>query len=382
MSRIFEALRQSELENQRELEAAAAAAVLNAPPPVAPAKKSVAAEKLAAAGKLAAAERMAAAEPVVNVENTALEDTEMSAVAVAAASATVAPVSMPTVPSFATADQGKFAEATSPALDARELSITADSGTTLLDLAQLSSFRPDPEIAGHLVSMLDEHGLGAEKFRVLATRLANMRRKAPLKLVQVTSSITGEGKTLIACNLAFTLAKRSGQTVLLIEGDLRKPRVCSLFGLNAPEGLGEWSRLTDGSILPFLRRVADTNLCVLPAGSVQHPVALLQSGRLAELIRQLAGWFDWVVVDTPPLLPMADSNLWARVVDGTLLVIRSGLVPRRALRAAVESMDGLKLLGMVLNDAPDFSRYDYYDRYYSAENDPKSRRYGKTKAKK
>jgi capsular exopolysaccharide synthesis family protein len=229
--------------------------------------------------------------------------------------------------------------------------------------------------------MLDEHGLGAEKFRVLATRLANMRRKTPLKLVQVTSSITGEGKTLIACNLAFTLAKRSGQTVLLIEGDLRKPSVCPLFGLGAPEGLGEWSRLTNGSILPFLRRVADTNLCVLPAGSVQHPVALLQSGRFAELVRQLAGWFDWVVVDTPPLLPMADSNLWARVVDGTLLVIRSGLVPRRALRAAVESMDGLKLLGMVLNDAPDFSRWDYYDRYYAADGDPKSRTRGKRKAK-
>jgi Mrp family chromosome partitioning ATPase len=152
----------------------------------------------------------------------------------------------------------------------------------------------------------------------------------------------------------------------------------------APEGLGEWwgqSAERPASILPYLRRVGDSNLCLLPAGSVQHPVALLQSGRLAELVRLLAGWFDWVVVDTPPLIPMADSNLWARLVDGTLLVIRSGVVPRRALRAAVESMDGLKLLGMVLNDAADFGRWDSYDGYYAADTDSKARTRGKRKAK-
>jgi Mrp family chromosome partitioning ATPase len=103
---------------------------------------------------------------------------------------------------------------------------------------------------------------------------------------------------------------------------------------------------------------------------------------LADLVKQVAGWFDWVVVDTPPLLPMADANLWARLVDGTLMVIRAGVVPRRALAAAVESMDGPKLIGVVLNDARDFSRMDYYDRYYSSDSDPKAEKKKSRRAKK
>jgi capsular exopolysaccharide synthesis family protein len=244
----------------------------------------------------------------------------------------------------------------------------------VLNAAELPVFPPAITTGGHLVSLLDERGLGAEKFRVLAMRLANLRRNSPLKSVQVTSSIVGEGKTLISCNLAVTLAKRSGQTVLLIEGDLRKPGVCTLFGLSPmPEGLGQWAQQPEGTpIQPYLRRITDTSLCLLPAGSVQHPVALLQSGRLADLMKQLVGWFDWVVVDTPPLMPMADSNLWARLVDGTLIVIRAGVVSRRALAAAVESLDGPKLVGVVMNDARDFSHTDYYDRYYLPESDRKA----------
>jgi len=233
------------------------------------------------------------------------------------------------------------------------------------DVDQLISVNALPPDDGHLVSMTDEHGLGAEKFRVLATRLANIRRNTGLQVIQITSSIIGEGKTLVSANLAATLARRSGQSVLLIEGDLRKPAVCPVLGLTSSHGIGEWWNQADASIIPFLRRINNTQLCLLPAGTTPHPVSVLQSGRMNDLMAQFRIWFDWVIVDTPPLLPMADSNLWARLVDGTLLVIREGVAPRRALQRAMESMDAPKLVGVVLNDADDFDRVDYYDQYYS-----------------
>jgi capsular exopolysaccharide synthesis family protein len=239
-----------------------------------------------------------------------------------------------------------------------------------LDLAGLTSI--DPEPAETLMTLTDERGLGAEKFRVLATRLVNIRRETNLKVIQVTSSVIGEGKTLISCNLAATLAKRFGETTLLIEGDLRKPAVCREFGFSGLEGIGEWWRKKDESILPYLRRVSDTSLCVLPAGVASHAALILQSGRTVSLMSQLSAWFDWILIDTPPLLPMADSNLWARMADGTLLVVRQGKVSRRAVKSAVDSMDSPKLIGVVLNDATDFDRVSYYDKYYAGHAEHKS----------
>jgi Mrp family chromosome partitioning ATPase len=100
---------------------------------------------------------------------------------------------------------------------------------------------------------------------------------------------------------------------------------------------------------------------------VQHPASVLQSGRLADAIAELSKQFDWVVIDCPPLLPMADSNLWARLADGTLLVVRKGVVTRTALKKALETMDSPKLVGVVLNDATDFAQVNYYEQYYSGK---------------
>ncbi len=217
-----------------------------------------------------------------------------------------------------------------------------------------------------LVALADERGLGAEKFRVLAARLNNLRHSTKLKILQVTSSVIGEGKTLISANLAVTLAKRSSQRVLLLEGDLRKPAVSAMFGLSKRPGLSEWWDSQE-PIRKFLVRAGETNLYVLPSTPLQHPASVLQSGRLADAVADLASQFDWVIVDTPPLLPMADSNLWARLADGTLLVVRKGVVTRTALTQAMETMDSPKLVGVVVNDATDFSQVNYYDQYYSGK---------------
>ena len=133
-------------------------------------------------------------------------------------------------------------------------------------------------------------------------------------------------------------------------------------------GIGEWWDAPETPVSDFLLRIGETGMCLLPAGNVAHPASVLQSPRIAELFAGLAKQFDWVIIDTPPLLPMADSNLWSRLSDGTLLVVRKGAVSRAALKKAVESLDNPKLVGIVLNDASDYDRVNYYDQYYTERN--------------
>ncbi|MGA2990841.1 MAG: CpsD/CapB family tyrosine-protein kinase [Candidatus Korobacteraceae bacterium] len=215
-----------------------------------------------------------------------------------------------------------------------------------------------------LVAINDERGLGAEKFRVLSARLINLRQKTNLKILQVTSSVVHEGKTLISVNLALTLEKRLSSSVLLIEGDLRRLGVCNLLGLSKRPGIGEWWNQEQAALRSFIFRMGSTNLYVLPGGTVSHPASILQSGRMVEGLADLAKHFDWVVIDTPPLLPMADANLWARLADGTLLVVRKAVASRKALKQALETMDSPKLIGVVLNDATDVEQMNSYGAYY------------------
>jgi capsular exopolysaccharide synthesis family protein len=232
-----------------------------------------------------------------------------------------------------------------------------------IDVSELKVITEASIQSPFLVALNHERELGAEKFRVLGARLSNIRMGATLKVLQVTSSVVGEGKTLTSVNLAMTLAKRFAQKVVLVEGDLRKPAVCAMLGLTDRLGIGDWWQEQNASISNFMLRIGDTGMCLLPAGNAVHPASVLQSQRLPDMLAELARQFDWVIIDTPPLLPMADSNQWSRVADGTLFVVRRGAVSRAALRKAVESIDNPKLVGIVLNDASDYDRVDYYDRY-------------------
>jgi capsular exopolysaccharide synthesis family protein len=234
-----------------------------------------------------------------------------------------------------------------------------------IDLSKLKVVPVSEIPAPRLVALSSERGLGAEKFRVLGARLSNIRLSTTLGILQVTSSVVGEGKTLTSVNLAMTLATRFDQKVLLAEGDLRKPAVCKMLGMSDKPGIGEWWENPEKPISDYMLRIGETGMCLLPAGDVAHPASVLQSPRISELFNGLAKQFDWIIIDTPPLLPMADSNLWSRLSDGTLLVVRKGTVSRTALKKAVESLDNPKLVGIVLNDASDYDRVNYYDQYYT-----------------
>ena len=239
------------------------------------------------------------------------------------------------------------------------------AGGGQIDFSKLKMVPVSAIPSSMLVALNGERGLGAEKFRVLCARLSNIRLGTTLGVLQVTSSVVGEGKTLTSVNLGMTLATRFDRKVLLVEGDLRKPAVCALLGTSDHAGIGEWWELPETPISDLLLRIGETGMCVLPAGNVAHPASVLQSPRIAELISTLSRQFDWIIIDTPPLLPMADSNLWSRLSDGTLMVVRKGTVSRAALKKAVESLDNPKLVGIVLNDASGYDRVDYYDQYYT-----------------
>jgi capsular exopolysaccharide synthesis family protein len=216
-----------------------------------------------------------------------------------------------------------------------------------------------------LVALRDRQGLAAEKFRALAARLGNLRRQREMKSLQVTSSTVGEGKTVVAANLAATLTNQSGSRVLLVEGDLHRPALCPLFGLSGVHGLSHWWSGQDEQIERYIYQLGETSLCLLSGGQgCDEPSQMLQSGRFASAFTNLATRFDWIIVDSAPMLPTATANLWSRLVDGTLLVVREGVAPVRGLRKGVEALDNPRLVGIVLNDAAEVGRASY--RYADA----------------
>src|ERR1700689_952588 len=199
-----------------------------------------------------------------------------------------------------------------------------------------------------LVVVGKEESLAAEKFRFLGVRLRQLRQTRPLKKILITSSIPQEGKSTVAANLACTLARRRQQKTLLLEGDLRRPTIAQKFGMGRVPGLSEWLRGETESMNIY--RLEALGLWVLPAGSApENPLELIQSGNLSPTMEQLTAWFDWVIIDSPPLLPLADTSIWARLADGVLLVTRKGVTEKQQLQRGLETLEPAKLLGALVN---------------------------------
>jgi protein-tyrosine kinase len=218
-----------------------------------------------------------------------------------------------------------------------------------------------------LVAITDPTSLGAEKFRALVARLENLRQKSELKAIQITSAIINEGKSLVAANLAVTLVKHFRYKVLLVEGDLHRPRLGDVLGLTDLEGINQWwqNGQEDTKIAQYIYNLENVPMSFLSAGSsCDQPSQVLQSSRFAQAFIHLSGFFDWVIVDSTPMSPVVDVNLWSRLVDGTLLVVREGVAPIKALKAGISALDNPKWLGVVLNEASEFDRINYSDQYY------------------
>lgn len=229
---------------------------------------------------------------------------------------------------------------------------------------EFPSCRVVPAEGTRLISLTDPESLAAEKFRFLGVRLRQLQQAQGIKKLLITSTISEEGKSMVAANLAFTLARKNRQKVLLLEGDLRRPVMCARFGLGIRfAGLVEWLH-GDSNTLPSVYNLSETGVCLLPAGTPpENPLELIQLPKMGALLDRFSSWFDWIVIDSPPVLPLADTSVWSRAADGILLVTRQGVTDRRELKRGIEALDNKKLLGMIVNSCDNIDHSNYYQRY-------------------
>src|SRR5271154_6511621 len=231
------------------------------------------------------------------------------------------------------------------------------------DLSRFQSLPVSLPPDSKLICLTAQESLGAEKFRFLGVRLRQLQHSRPLKKLLITSTIPEEGKSTVAANLATILARRQQPKILLLEGDLRRPSLAKQFGLGRIPGLSEWLQ-GEPRTIKDIYRLEGPNLWFLPAGRPpENPLELMQSGRLSELLNQLSGWFDWIIIDSPPILPLADTSVWARLADGILLVTREGTTKKRMLERGLLALEQSKLLGAVVNSSANTDHSNYYQRY-------------------
>jgi capsular exopolysaccharide synthesis family protein len=195
-------------------------------------------------------------------------------------------------------------------------------------------------------------------------RLRNLREKRKLKRIVVTSTIPEEGKTLTAANLALNQSRSKVLKTLLIDGDLRRPSLAARFGLrNSLPGLTECLR-GERQLSEAVYKLDGTNLWFLSAGiPPENPLELMQSGRMTDLLDRLGNFFDWVIIDSPPLIPLADTTYWMKQCDGVLMVVREGVTEKKPLKRALETVDRAALLGIVVNSCSSGDHKNYYQRY-------------------
>jgi capsular exopolysaccharide synthesis family protein len=233
----------------------------------------------------------------------------------------------------------------------------------------IRSLLPTVSEDSRVVTLTESNNLGAEKFRLLRARLRNLRERQQLQKLVITSAVPNDGKTLVAMNLAVCLAKQTNEKILLLEGDLRKPTLGEHLGIKSLPGVGEWWASVDEPVSKFIYRFDDLQLWILPAGSApENPVNILQSSRFLELYKQLSTCFDWIIIDAPPLLPMADVSFWSRQADGLLLVVREGCTPKAILQKGLDTLDNPKVIGVVLNEAREVESSYYSHYYYKGQN--------------
>lgn len=252
--------------------------------------------------------------------------------------------------------------AAAEALSSATRAVQSGSRGNVFDEFQSLEISLSPD--SRLVSITDIESPATEAFRLLAVRLRTLRRARPFKKVLITSTIPQEGKSTISANLACTLARAPQQKTLLLEGDVRRPSLSQMFGVGNNPGLCECLR-GDRSLSASVYHIKTAGLWLLPAGdSVGKSLEHLQSDKLPALMERLTAWFDWIIIDSPPVLPLADTSIWTRMAEGILLVTRQGTTERRQLKRGLEALEQQKMIGALLNSSRYLPHTDYY--YHSS----------------
>jgi capsular exopolysaccharide synthesis family protein len=224
-----------------------------------------------------------------------------------------------------------------------------------------------PEPGSVLFANPQDRTLGIEEFRSLRSRLYQIREreKQPLQTLLVSSALAGEGKTFVAVNLAQAIVQQRGRRVLLIDTDLRLSRMHAVLGASPAPGVCEYLR-GEADIFSVLQRGAQEGLFFISGGkAASNPAELIGSGRLRPLIQRLAPVFDWIILDSPPSVPVTDASLLAEISDGVLMVVKAGETPYDVAQKGCQQFRDKHLVGAVLNRVAPAASYSAY--YYSAD---------------
>lgn len=219
--------------------------------------------------------------------------------------------------------------------------------------------------AGRVARLTDPRSPGADRFRYIQMRLHELRELAKLRSLAITSPVPEDGKSTVALSLATALAEGGRRSTLLIEADLHRPSLVKSLGLQPRPGFAEC--LEDGlDPMSQIRKVNPFGWYLLQAGtSRDNPTELLQSDALSTVMQRVSSHFDWILIDTPPVLPLTDAISLSRQVDATLLVARAGRTSREAIEESLALIGRKHVVGIVLNGADGLNRlYSQYAGYY------------------
>jgi receptor protein-tyrosine kinase len=229
-------------------------------------------------------------------------------------------------------------------------------------------FNPAPD-----ASLLDPARPGeapAEEFRSLRTRLNHIQTLQPIHSLVITSPSPAEGKSFTAANLAIAQAQLENNFTLLADFDFRRPVIHTLFQLPRSPGITDYLQ-GNASLEQIIQRLEGTNLFVMTAGeAVLNPLELLNLPAAKQLVEGLPDLFNWVIIDTPPLLFAADASLLSTMAHALLLVVRIGSTTIDSVTRAMGTLCQNNILGIVVNAAQKselYSKYTYYHSYYAAQ---------------
>jgi capsular exopolysaccharide synthesis family protein len=220
----------------------------------------------------------------------------------------------------------------------------------------VGDLEPDPTIEAqamddHLVSLLEPTGFIAEQYRTVRLAIETHRREHGLQIVGVSSPGRGEGKTVTAINIAGALAQAPDARVALVDADLRHPRMGEYLGLAGGRGLTNYLLEPSLSVDAVLQKPTSMAISVVAAGPVSSmPYELLKSPRLTALLAALRERFDFVVVDTPPVLAFPDVGILRDAIDGFIMVVRANRTPREGVTDGLDTLGRHRVVGLVFND--------------------------------
>lgn len=230
-----------------------------------------------------------------------------------------------------------------------------------LERFQASAFEPADKVMG----ASEPNAMVVEHYRKLYVKLLYIEKETELKTLAFTSALAGEGKTLTSINLGLVMARDIGRPMLLVDCDMRRPQVSSMLGLPA-KGPGLSAVLSgEASIDQAIFRLQGENLYVMPAGETPPNPTELLIKKMDRFVKQMKELFAFIIIDTPPVLPMPDQHLLSDMVDGFILVVMAGKTPREALSTALDSLSECNILGLILNGLEHTRSSHYY--YASAK---------------